>query len=201
MALSRGSPSSVEHAVALAELSRSENWSGLRDEGRRHALEAVTVAELTGVPLALAHAYLSLAHSRFGSEGTQEPIRRAIDAARESGNVAVLSLALVFRINLLHDEGRHEAAADAGLEALRHARAAGDLSRAAFIAGMAAKDLLTCGRLAEAGQLVREGLSLPGLSNSVAMARLSALVLAVRQGELARGSSPRPTCTSNEPGS
>jgi hypothetical protein len=50
---------------------------------------------------------------------------------------------------------------------------------------MTAKDLLGCGRLAEAAELVREGLSLPGVSNSVAMARLAAMVLAVRHGELA----------------
>jgi DNA-binding CsgD family transcriptional regulator/tetratricopeptide (TPR) repeat protein len=183
--LTGSAPRSAEHAIALAELSRCESWSGLAEDALRHARASMAAASRSGSSLAVAQANVALAQALGRTDEAEEAILRGVEAARQSGDAAVLNLAEVFRVNLLHDHGRHDLAADEGLESVRHARSAGDLSRAAFVAGMTAKDLLACGRLAEAAELVREGLSLPGVSNSVAMARLAATVLAVRHGELA----------------
>ena len=145
VALSSGAPHSVEHAIALAEMSRCESWSGLADEGLRHAHESMVAASRTGSLLALAQAYVALAQALGPGEEAEDAILCGVEAARSAGDAGLLNLAQSFRINFLRSRGRIRVAADEGLEALRDARGAGDLSRAAFGAGVAAKDLLACG--------------------------------------------------------
>jgi DNA-binding CsgD family transcriptional regulator len=55
---------------------------------------------------------------------------------------------------------------------------------AVFLAGVTARELLMFGRLSESSHVIRTGLSLAGLPNAGATVRLSAALLAVRQGSL-----------------
>ena len=183
--LSRAHPDSPEHAVALAELSRCESWSGRAEDAMRHARAAVDAAARSGSVLADAQAHVALGQALGQGPAADEAVRRGIEAAERSGDQRLVNLAHVFGINQLHDRGLIADAVEEGLVALRRTRSAGDLNRAAFTAAVVAKDLLTVGRLPDAAEVIREALSLVGVSNSIAITRLSAMLLAVRQGDLA----------------
>jgi DNA-binding CsgD family transcriptional regulator/tetratricopeptide (TPR) repeat protein len=185
VALGSGAPDSEEYAIALSELSMSESWSGLKEEGVSHADEAIGVAQRSGSAAALARAHLSLAHALGRGRAAESATVVAIASATESGDGTLLAHAHMIRLNVVYQHGRLDAAVAEALEALRAARLGGDLSEAAFAAGALGGLLLALGRLPEAAEVVREALSLPGVPNSAARARLAAMQLAVRRGDLA----------------
>jgi DNA-binding CsgD family transcriptional regulator/tetratricopeptide (TPR) repeat protein len=185
VALSSAVPGSEEHASALAQLSMCESWIGLREEGVRHAQESVTAARACGSAAALSRAHLSMGHAVGRGDAAEKATREAIALASEAGDGGLLANAHMILVNILCQHGRLDEAADEALEGLHCARAAGDLSRAAFAAASVGALFLGRGLLPEAGVVIREALSLPGVPNSAARARLAAMQLALRRGDLA----------------
>jgi len=182
--LSEGDVDSPEHAIALAELSMCQSWLGLREDGIRQAHESIAAARRSGSAAALARSHLALGHALSRGSAADRATLEAIVWASESGDGGLLVNAHLIRLNVVYQRGRLGAAADEALEALRCARRAGDLSKATFTAGVLGDLFLALGRLPEAGEVVREALSLPGVPNSAARARLAAMLLAVRRGDL-----------------
>lgn len=183
--LSKDSPDSSEYAEALTALSQCEFWlSGQSEQAMRHAEEAVAAAQRSQSPRALGVAYAAHSYTVVSDERADEDTVMALAYAREAGDNEQVCWAYVARHNVLDARGQMTAATSLALEGFEFARDSGELSMTAFMAGTLAQRLLEMGRFAEAGAVVREGLSRAAVSNSAAGVRLTAALLAVRTGRL-----------------
>ena len=183
--LSQVSPDSSEYAESLADLSQTESWLGRFDQAALHADEAIAAAHRSQSPRALCAAHTARAYANsFSDERAGEDTRAALSYALDGQNPEQICWAYVARGNFHDARGALTDTVAVALEGFVFARNAGEISMTAFMSGSLTRDLLQLGRLAEAGEVVREGLSRSALSNSAAAVRLAAALLSIRRGQL-----------------
>lgn len=185
--LTEAAPDSPEHAVALATLSRGLSWSGADAEGAWLAEQAVAAAGRSGSREALSHAYGARAFANLeavadGAERTDRDTRVALRLARQCNDADRVADAALVRCNFLVAQGRFTEATELAADTEAAALESGAVAAAAWFSGTVAHGLADAGRLRDAARHIRVGLSLVGPGNTNAAVRLSALVLAVRQG-------------------
>ncbi|MEI8411398.1 MULTISPECIES: helix-turn-helix transcriptional regulator [unclassified Kribbella] len=177
--LSRAAPDSEEYADALAYLSWCQWWNNEVELARTYGEDAVRAAHRSG-----SNAALGLAYAVRGNVDVSDPDTAAgLRFAKLTGDPELIWRTLVIRQNYLSRRGRIKECIELMREFLPLAIDAGALSVAVFAAGLLAHHLLMFGRLPEADDVIREGLSLAGMPNASALVRLSAASLSVRRGD------------------
>ncbi|NIK59595.1 DNA-binding CsgD family transcriptional regulator/tetratricopeptide (TPR) repeat protein [Kribbella shirazensis] len=177
-------PDSTEYAAALAELSVGHNWADSFEAARLYADEATRAAQRSGSPEALARAYRALAEAYERDERADAASAEALRHARLTGHPGRMLLARWARMAYLAPRRRLTDIVQLDADGLRETLDEGATNVAAFHAGDLARHLLLLGRHTEADQAVREGLTLAGDATMRAVARLAAVLLAVRRGDL-----------------
>lgn len=176
-------PDSREYAEALARLSLTQTWNFELEPACSNAEEAVRAAHRSGSHGALSLGYEARGFAYLPNERAERDIAEAMRCALLSDDPVRIAWARIARRNLLDARGRITEWVEVAAQAVNDALDAGASSVAAFLAGTAT-DLLTVGRVSDAADIVRTGLSLAGAPNARAGVRLAAALLAVRQGNL-----------------
>jgi DNA-binding CsgD family transcriptional regulator/tetratricopeptide (TPR) repeat protein len=182
--LSRAHPDSPEHAQALACLSECLAWSMRPDYALAYAQRAVSAAERSGSPAALSAALMARGGATLGTARADSDTRAALTCARESGSAELVAWAHLALSNHLGQQGRHAEVVQLEREAFADATMAGASSAVVFQGACLAQDLVDSGQWDEARQVLQQALGPPAEANSRAKARLAAVRLAVRRGEL-----------------
>ena len=177
-------PDSSEHAQALAKVSACYSWQGDSEEASRWADAALAAAHHADSPEAMSVAHASRALAHTGDQEEEIDAREALRFAKITGDPARSADVAQHHINFLVSRGRLREAGEEEQEALQWAVQDGALAAVAFRCGSLAYARGDQGRLREAAEAVRTGLSLVGVTSGAAHVRLAALVLAVRRGEL-----------------
>jgi DNA-binding CsgD family transcriptional regulator/tetratricopeptide (TPR) repeat protein len=177
-------PESAEYAVALANLSQCHAWTDELDAARPHADHALAVAQRSANVEALYEAHMAGAIAYDDDDRADHDSLRALHYAHLSDDPELLPWACVYRSNFLERRGRTGAAHASSREGLQAAIDGGAVACTAFMAGVVSRELLTMGRLAEARQVLREGLASSGSHNADASVRLNSARLAVRTGDI-----------------
>lgn len=180
--LSRAFPDSEEYADALAFLSWCQWWNNELELSGKYAEEAVQAAHRSGSNVALSLAYAVRGNADIHGERSDTDTATGLRFAELTGDPELIWRMLVIRHNYLTRRGRLLECIEPIKRFLAFALDEGALSVAVFAAGLLSHHLLMFGRLPESAEVIREGLSLAGLPNAGAMARLSAASLSVRQG-------------------
>ena len=182
--ISAAAPDSDEHALALADLADAEWWRGERTQARRHAERAVAVARRAGEPRALTCALGTLSNTLVDDDRTAEELaREALRIALEVDPHECAALAAIALANVVESQGRFAEAAEVLIHA--HRRGSGVTGLVALLGTAAAAALLPLGRIDEARSLLRDVLASRPRGIVGIQAREAALVVAVRQGDLA----------------
>jgi len=182
VAVAAQDPDSVEHALCLADLADGEQWSGDVEAARRHAAEAVAVADRSGDAAARSYALGALVATRVDQDGAEELAREAARLAVTAGRQEFAGLAAIALANVLESQGRFSEAADALWDAGEQCR---NVSMRGLLGTYAATFMLPLGRLTEARSILRDVLSSRPRGIEGIQAREAALVVAVRTGDLA----------------
>jgi DNA-binding CsgD family transcriptional regulator/tetratricopeptide (TPR) repeat protein len=183
--LSEAFPDRAEYATALSNLSSCEAWSGESQASREHAEAAVEAARRSGDSMALSFAFgsLALACRRTDLKRSDDCVEATVRLARASGDPEVMAWSAVMKHHQLRYHGDIAQAAQIAEEGFQRALEADALQGAVRLANMLSRQLLSLGRLADSGAVIREGLALPGSGNATAGIRLDATLLATRRGE------------------
>ncbi|TCN32194.1 regulatory LuxR family protein, partial [Kribbella sp. VKM Ac-2500] len=179
-------PDSPEYAAALADLSKSYSRTDSRTTAQRYAEEAVQAAHRSGSHEALTRAYCARAFAYIFDERADDDSAESLRHARLQNDTRLLTAAQIVRANYLQQQGRLAETIELDAEGLREGLDAGLPNKAAFHAGVLARDLLMVGRFSEADEAVRQGLALARVQHSGAQIRLAAALLSVRRGDLDR---------------
>lgn len=174
-------PASDEHALCLADLADGEQWAGRTEAARQHAQQAVEAAERCGDPAALSYALGVLVLTRLGEDDAEELALEAGRLARLAGRVEYVGLAAIALANVLESQGRFSEAADVLGEAAEQCRT---VSLRGLLGTYAATFMLPLGRLGEARAVLHDVLASRPRGIEGIQARASALVVAVRVGDL-----------------
>ena len=179
-------PDSRGHADALATLAGALARSGRPDDARPLADRAVEAARRCGSPAALvnAHGVRSFVVSHDPAASDRDSAL-AVHYARQCDDPQQFSDAVIDRGNYLVAVGRLDEAADLNREAWRRAEALGSEGLAGKEAESVACRLLEVGLLREAAEVVRVALAPATAPSLSALARMTAMRLAVRCGDLA----------------
>jgi DNA-binding CsgD family transcriptional regulator len=183
--LAEAFPDSSEYAEALADLSESHMWTNAPDTARRYAERAVRAAHRSGSNRALTHAYKARAMAFLREDQSDGDLADCMRFARRTHDHAVLTGARLIRADYLVQRGRVANSTEIMAEGLSDALDAGALNVVSTLTSALARNLLTFGRFAEGGRVIRQGLALPAGPNGTADVRLAAALLSTRQGDLA----------------
>jgi len=183
-------PDSPERAVALAYLVDAELWELRTQEMPAHiwgqVQEAVEVAQRSGSAAAKARALFCRARYLAWENRSLECLADAEASyllARQTGQVATMELAALWRDNALWDLGRVVEAADLGQAASQELFAVGSSQGGCFLAADAAEALLDLGRWAQCNDILRDALSARRVGLAGAAVRHIAALLAARRGQ------------------
>lgn len=181
--ISRAAPDSDEHALALADLSDAELWTGDRQSALEHARQAVDVATRSGDKAAQSYSLGALANARLDEPGAEAQAREAVRLAHEAGRLEYVGLASISLANALDSTGRFAEAAEVLAEA--HAAGLSFAGLTGLLGAYAATAMMPLGRIKEAREILRDVLSSrPGGIIGI-QARETAMVVAIRTGDLA----------------
>ena len=178
--LAASAPASEEYAETLAMLGNGLRWTGRHDEAATRAEQAVAAAHRSGSPRALSQALNSRASTRAQLPLADAETQQALNHAHESGDDLAISHAYGARARVLARMGSHRELALVMHQALDHALAHG---RGSFESAVLAGSLILLGDLRGATDVLREGLSLAGMTTATVRLRLQAAVVASRRGK------------------
>ena len=181
--LAQSVPDSPEYAEALAMVSNGLRWSGLHGEAAARAEEGVRAAQRSGSARALSKALGARASTRTDLLVAYVETQQALSYARESGDDLSIDYAYGACARVLVRMGHLDELILLTRQALEHAVEHG---RGAPASSVLASALLFVGELKAAGEALREGLSLGGMTSSSVALRLHAAVLAGRLGDQQR---------------
>ncbi len=180
--LSRADTDSREHAEALVSYANHLLRQGRADEAGRVVEEALDAARRAGSPATLSWAYMIRSASAL--EHDLDQAERDAAAAREhaiaSGEPGIVCGAFVARIRVMNAMGVPLGQDKTVHELYEWSRPYGAQILLPIV--FMTSSLLHQGRLVEAQEIVRGGLSIDGSPNNEADVRLQAAVLAVRTG-------------------
>ncbi len=182
--LTRDFPDSPEHAQALAARSVGLAWEGRFDEAAAVADAALKAALRSGSVETLSDAYGARGFAALEGGRADHDTRLALELAVQCGDVDRTMWAYAGRINFLIVRGRLVEATALAEATVQWALDNGAVAGAGWHSAALAKGLADQGRLRASAAAIRVGLSLVGPGNANAAIRLSAIVVAVRQGDL-----------------
>ena len=180
-------PHSAERAQCLAYVAFEEVWTG-SDGARRHADEAVSLAEQLEEPATLAWALAVRSQTGSADARSVAEARRAVSIAEGLDDTETYVRAVTCLTNALGETGQWVEAAEVTSQAYVRVRRDAAQVHVAWVGCLAAGGLFDLGRWDEAGRILREVLSFRQTHRWAVDARCLAALVTGFQGDFATAS-------------